>query len=358
MVDTDSTAPAPPLLVSASPHIRARESARRIMWTVVLALVPAWIAGLVFFGWYAAVLVVGLSVATAVVTEAVIQKVRGLPVTVRDGSAVLTGVLYAFVLPANSPWYVVVVGAFVAIALGKQIFGGLGCNIWNPALVGRAFVQMSFPQSVTLSSWPILKAGQYVIGNAAAAADCVTKATPLHMDVMTVVASTGERAYKMWDLFLGARPGCIGEVSVLALLIGGIYLIAKKIIDWRVPVFTIGTLAVFSFIVPYIADHPATHRAFFPGASDPALVLYQVLSGGLFIGAFFMATDYVSSPMTRKGRIVFAIGIGVIVGCIRLVSKAFPEGVCYAILLMNTATPLIDRWTTPRVFGAGKGAKK
>jgi len=340
----------PQLIVSASPHLRAADTTARIMWTVTAALAPAWIAAVVFFGWYGAVFVVGLSVATAVVTEGVIQKLRGVPVTIGDGSAVLTGVLFAFVLPPNAPWYVVVVGAFVAIALGKQVFGGLGCNIWNPALVGRAFVHLSFAAPMNLPEWPMLARGQLVLGNIAGA-DAVTAATPLSLSAVRALMSDGESAFSFLRLFIGARPGCIGEVSALALLIGGIYLIVRKIIDWRVPVFMIATVAAFAFVFPHL---PAGSREFFPGKANPGIVLYHLLTGGLLIGAFFMATDYVSSPLTRKGLVVYAIGVGVLVGCIRLFSKGFPEGVCFAILIMNTATALVDRWTIPRVFGSRK----
>ena len=357
---TEEAEAGPQLIVSASPHLRGPDTTARIMWTVTAALAPAWIAALVFFGWYGAVFVVGLSVATAVITEAVIQKLRGLPVTIRDGSAVVTGVLLAFVLPPNAPWYVAVVGAFVAIALGKQVFGGLGCNIWNPALVGRAFVHMSFAAPMNLPEWPMLEHGKEIVGSIiktqlvngeTVLVDAVTAATPLSVPVIGELMSGGEGAFGFLKLFVGARPGCIGEVSALALLAGGIYLIVRKVIDWRVPAFMIGTVAVFAFVFPHI---PAGGREFFPGAARPSIVLYHVLTGGLLIGAFFMATDYVSSPMTRKGLVIYAIGIGVLVGCIRLFSKAFPEGVCFAILIMNTATALVDRWTVPRIFGSRK----
>lgn len=338
------------LIVSASPHLRAPDTTARITWTVTAALAPAWVAALFFFGWYGAVFVVGLSVATAVITEAVIQKLRGVPVTIADGSAVLTGVLLAFVLPPNAPWYVVVVGSFIAIALGKQVFGGLGCNIWNPALVGRAFVHMSFAAPMNLPEWPILAHGKQVLGNIAGA-DAVTAATSLSAPVVGEMMSGKEGALGFLKLFVGARPGCIGEVSAVALLAGGIYLIVRRIIDWRVPVFMIATVAVFAFIFPHL---PAGSGTFFPGAARPSIVLYHLLTGGLLIGAFFMATDYVSSPLTRRGLVIYAIGVGVLVGCIRLFSKAFPEGVCFAILIMNTATALVDRWTVPRVFGSRK----
>ncbi|MFH0962664.1 MAG: RnfABCDGE type electron transport complex subunit D [Planctomycetota bacterium] len=341
-----------PFLVGVSPHVRSPEDVARLMWSVVLALVPAWLAALFFFGPYAAVFVVGLSVATAVLTEAVIQKLKGGPVTVSDGSAVVTGVLYAFVLPPNAPWYVVIVGAFVAIAIVKQAFGGLGCNIWNPALVGRAFVHLSFATPMNLPEWPVLQTGRRIVGNLASGADAVTSATPLSWpvahDLMGLAPAVAHTHYRFLDLFLGARPGCIGEVSALALLIGGIYLIARKVIDWRVPVFMVAAAAVMAFVFPYLA---VGHRAFFPGLRDPGIVLYHVLSGGLLIGAFFMATDYVTTPLTRRGLVVFGIGAGALVGAIRLFSRAFPEGVCFAILLMNTATALMDRWTLPRVFG-------
>lgn len=294
--------------------------------------------------------------------EGVIQKLRRLPVTVADGSAAVTGVLLAFVLPPDVPLWIPVVGALIAVGLAKQLFGGLGCNIWNPALVGRAVLQLSFPDILNRAGWPILRS----VGNgfqwrrfimnicdqtenvATTAHDAVTCATPLSMSSSAGIEQFGydPGTLQMW---LGFQPGCLGETSFILLAVGGIALILLKRVKWQVPVFYIVTVALFAWVFPYDkASFPPT-EGFFQGHP-----LYHVAFGGLALGAFFMATDMVTTPLTTLGQVIFAVGCGVLTAVIRLYG-GYPEGVCYSILIMNTAVPLIDRFTRPRVFGTGGG---
>lgn len=339
------------LLVSANPHIRDKESVRRIMLTVNITLIPALIASYIFFG-YKSILLTLVSILAAVGTEAAVQKFRGVKVTVSDGSAVLTGVLMAFHVSAGTPWWVVALGSVFAIAIAKQAFGGLGYNFINPALAGRAFMMASWPVEMT-SGWPASNTGSFA-GKASEVAkqiggsfDALSTATPLNVmkTANKIIASnadagTIEQAKQLilalkesyWDSFIGNTAGCIGETSELAILLGGLFLIYKGYVNWRVPVFYIATVAVMAWLLPN---------------QDPLL---HILSGGLFIGAFYMATDMVTSPITNKGLIIFAIGCGLLTMAIR-VWGGYPEGVSYAILLMNIAAPLIDRFTVPKKFG-------
>lgn len=329
-----------PLVVSASPHIRDRESIPRIMWAVVFSLVPAGGAGVLMFGYYPLVIIF-LSCITAVITEAFVLMLRKLPVvkTIRDGSAVVTGILLAYTLPPGVPWYVPVVGSFFAISIVKHAFGGLGNNIWNPALAARAFLQIAYPAIIN-SDWRVLKhpGMNKLVHNIASLdsegklVDAITRATPLAKEL-------GGETYRLSQLLLGNIPGCIGETSVIALLVGGVYLIYKRHINWTVPAFYIAAVFVMAMILP--------PRIATQWSNDP---FYHIFAGGLFLGAFFMATDMVTSPLTKRGLIIFAIGAGVLTALIRFYS-GYPEGVCYSILLMNSATPLIDRFTKPRLYG-------
>ena len=307
------------LLVSSSPHIRAEETVDWLMWQVVIALLPAAISSVYFFGFRSLFLMV-LGVATAVLTEAAVEKALGKEITIKDGSAAVTGLLLAFNVPANAPWWLVVLGAIFAIAVVKQTFGGLGYNFVNPALTARAFL---------LAAWP-----QYLAGNFPLPLDTITGATPLA--ILDGTAAGTLPSYL--DLFLGNVGGVLGETSALALLVGGLYLIWQKVIDWRTPVAFIGTVAVLSWAF-------GGNGGLFTG--DP---LYHVLAGGLMLGAFFMATDYVTSPVTPKGRLGFGVGCGIITVLIRLWG-GYPEGVAYSILLMNLLVPFLERWTAPRVYG-------
>ncbi|MEM0359430.1 MAG: RnfABCDGE type electron transport complex subunit D [Candidatus Hadarchaeales archaeon] len=296
------------LQVSPSPHIKDRVSVRRIMFTVVLALMPATLCGIYLFGLHALFVIV-VSVSSAVVSEFLGYRVMGKKFTM-DGSAVITGLLLALCLPPSVPLWIPAVGSSFAILVGKCAFGGLGQNIFNPALVGRAFLSLSWPALMTTWVSPF---------------EGVSTATPLG----TWKTGGGYASYS--DLFLGRVAGCIGETSALAILIGGLLLIALKYIDWKTPVSYIGTVGLLMFLL----------------GQDP---LFHILAGGLFLGAFFMATDYVTTPLTGKGRVIFGFGAGLLVVVIRMYG-GMPEGVTYSILIMNAFTPLIDRYTKPRVYG-------
>ena len=306
------------LAVSSSPHLRDHVSTRRIMQEVCLALAPAGIAGIILFGSQAAVLIAA-SVISAVLAEYFYQKLTHQKVTVGDWSAVVTGLLLAYNLPANAPVWLAVVGAVIAIVLVKQIFGGIGSNFMNPALAARAILFVSWATQMT--TYP---ATRFML-------DGVSTATPLNS------LGTGSVAgVNLMDLFLGNIPGMLGETCKLALLLGGVYLILRRIVDWKIPVTFIATV----FVCYLIKD----------GAE---MALYQILSGGLFLGAFFMATDYATSPVTNPGRVIMGIGCGIFLFVIRAYAS-YPEGCSFAILLMNVATPLIDKYTMPKPFGEVK----
>jgi electron transport complex protein RnfD len=322
----------PRFLVSSSPHLHDGQSIAGIMRLVIIALLPATLFSIYIFGLHALRVIV-LSVASALIFEALSQRIMGRPVRIRDFSAALTGLLLALNLPATSPWWLVVVGSFFAIVVAKQIYGGLGYNLFNPALVGRVVLLISFPVQMT-ARW---------VSPSRWGMDAVTTATPLGR-IKESLLSQGRidlnLSQQEWlDLLLGNRAGCLGEVSVVLLLAGGIYLIAKRIISWHTPVAFIGTVWVLTGIF-HLVD-PARY-------ADPS---FHVVTGGLFIGAFFMATDYVTSPITGKGMLIFGAGCGLITVVIRLFG-AYPEGVSFAILFMNAVTPLIDRYVKPKVFGA------
>jgi len=343
------------LKVSSSPHFYTGESVPSIMKGVLISLAPATLGAVYFFGWHAAMLIV-LSIGSAVAAEAICQRLRKVPRSIDDYSAVVTGLLLAFNLPANAPWWVAVLGGVFAIVVAKEVFGGIGFNIWNPALAARAFLLASFP-TVMISSpdYPVPRGGTL----SGLALDGLTQATPLQLIKNTVapilqnpsayspqdlqhaqqvLAQTGQWEFYR-NLLLGNMGGVLGETSAALLLIGAIYLFVRKYIDWRVPLGYIGTVALAAWVF-------AGPAGYFTG--NPLL---HVLSGGLILGAFFMATDMVTSPVTRKGKWIFAVGCGLLTVLIR-VKGGYPEGVSYAILLMNTATPLIDAYTRPRVYGA------
>ena len=306
------------LAVSSSPHLRDHVSTRRIMQEVCLALAPAGIAGIILFGSQAAVLIAA-SVISAVLAEYFYQKLTHQKVTVGDWSAVVTGLLLAYNLPANAPVWLAVVGAVIAIVLVKQIFGGIGSNFMNPALAARAILFVSWATQMT--TYP---ATRFML-------DGVSTATPLNS------LGTGSVAgINLMDLFLGNIPGVLGETCKLALLLGGVYLILRGIVDWKIPVTFIATV----FVCYLVKD----------GAE---MALYQILSGGLFLGAFFMATDYATSPVTNVGRVIMGVGCGLFLFVIRAYAS-YPEGCSFAILLMNVATPLIDKYTMPKAFGEVK----
>ncbi len=342
-------------IVSSSPHLKAVDTTSKIMWNVVLALLPAWIFGIVYFGPRALWLTI-IAIIAAVATEAAIQAIRKVPITVGDGSAVITGMLLAFNVPPGVPWWIVVVGSVIAIGIGKQVFGGLGNNPLNPALVGRAFVMASWPVSMT-TDWIAPKGGSL---SGAFGLDAVTGATPLTVlklsrdkfldpDSTERMIAEAQKAvdlvYNAWpNIMLGKVGGCIGEISAIAILIGGLYLIIRGFSDWRTPISYIGGVALLGWLFGGIGGIATGH------------VLFQIFSGGLFLGAFFMATDMVTTPITKKGRWIFGIGCAVLTVFIRRWG-GYPEGVSYSILLMNIFTPIIDRHTRPRVFGTQRGKK-
>ncbi|MBU0606089.1 MAG: RnfABCDGE type electron transport complex subunit D [Candidatus Omnitrophica bacterium] len=313
------------LVVSIGPHIKDKMSTKRIMWAVTFALLPAGIAGVFIFG-INSLFVIIAGIVAAVVTEALMLAVRKKDIgAVWDGSAVLTGLLLAYNLPPQSPLWMPVAGSFFAIAIGKQVFGGLGHNIFNPALVGRAFLMISWP--VYMTTWQ----------NPGWKVDAVTGATPLALckEGQAIVM----KGVSYWDLFIGQRGGCIGEVCVIALLAGAAYLLVKKYITWHIPSTYIATVAVMSWAFNGKAG-------LFTGDA-----LFFTLAGGLILGAFFMATDYVTSPLSPRGKVIFGVGCGLLTFLIRKFS-GYPEGVSYAILIMNSITPIIDRYTFPKWFGA------
>jgi electron transport complex protein RnfD len=326
------------LIVSVSPHVKSDISTSGIMWTVNLALLPAFIFGAYFFG-PRAIIVTAICIITALLSEWALQKVTDRAITINDGSAVLTGLLLGMNLPATAPFYIPIIGTIAAVVITKQLFGGLGYNIFNPALMGRAFVLITWPRAMT--TWMKPEA-------AFTSFDAISTATPLGVlkeeGMAQLLIEFGDKANLYTELFLGHRAGSLGETSVLALLIGAFYLLYKRYITWHIPFSFIGTVALVGWI--------GGGEGWFNG--DP---LVHVLSGGLILGAFFMATDYVTAPSVRKGQIVFGVGCGLITMLIRL-KGGYPEGVMFAVLLMNCFTPMIDRSMRSKVFGLQKkGAK-
>lgn len=321
------------LVVSPSPHLRSAVTIETAMRDVLIALTPALIMAVYFFRLPAAAVII-TSVATAVLSEVICQKLRGREITIRDGSAVITGLLLAFCLPSTIPLWIAAVGSASAIILGKQFFGGLGHNVFNPALVGRAIILASWPVAATTFVSPV---------------DGLTSATPL-ATMKEIVADSGPIYHltaelpSLWDMFIGNIGGSLGETSVLALLAGGLYLLYKGHIDWRIPGVYMGTVFLLTAIF-----------GAFTGKGLLLYPLYHLFGGGLVLGAVFMATDWVTSPITKRGRIIMGLGCGILTVIIRL-KGGYPEGVCYSILLMNCCTPLIDKYTKPRVYGRPKNA--
>jgi electron transport complex protein RnfD len=318
------------------------------MWTVIASLVPVMILSIYNFG-LRALLITLASVVSCVVVEAVSQKALGRAVSVKDGSAVLTGVLMAYVIPPSVPYWLPIIGAVAAIFINKELMGGLGFNVWNPALVGRALMMAAFPVYMTAGWLPSRIAAptpvpitDYLWGGL----DAVSTATPLyvlrHYGFQALLDQFGGLAVIYKNFFLGYKPGCIGETSALLILLGGLFLIVRGIITWHIPVSTILTVAVLAWIFG--------GETWFGG--DP---LVHVLSGGVMLGAFYMATDYVTSPTLRTAQIIFGIGVGALTVIIRL-KGGYPEGVCYAILLMNCLTPALDEWFKPVRFAPPKQA--
>ena len=313
------------LIVAPAPHVQSSQSTPRIMRDVVIALVPALLVSTVVFGW-SVLFVTALSVLSCVGFEYLIQRfmVGGKP-TVGNWSAVVTGVLLAFNLPASIPWWIVVMGAFVAIAIAKMTFGGLGKNPFNPALVGRVFLLIAYP--VQMTTFPEVEG-----------LDALSGATPL----AAVKHGAAADILCVQDLLLGNMPGSLGEVAALALLAGFVYLLWRKVITWHIPVTILCTMAIFAFAVAWSRGAEGSAMWQFP--------LFHILAGGAVLGAVFMATDYSTSPMTVRGSVIFAVGIGLITMCIRLWGS-YPEGMSFAVLIMNSTVPLINKYVKPKRFG-------
>ena len=305
-------------VVSGTPHVRSKESIQSIMRDVIIALVPATAAGIYYFGLRALILIVA-AIISAVVFESLYEKITKKPVTINDLSAVVTGLLLAMNLPASAPVWVAIVGSAFAIIFAKQLFGGLGQNFINPALAGRAFLLASYPTEMT--TW--------VVPNGLAA-DAATYATPLaQLKNGTLDASLGQ-------LVMGQVGGTIGETCAIALIIGGIYLLYKHVISWKIPVIYIATVFILFAVI---------------GRHGMRMPLQEIFAGGVMLGGIFMATDYASSPVTPKGQVIFAVGAGLLTYLIRTFG-GYPEGVSYSILIMNCCVPLIERFTEPTIFGA------
>ncbi len=305
-------------VVSGTPHVRSKESIQSIMRDVIIALIPATAAGIYYFGLNALILIIA-SIVSCVVFEALYQKATKKPVTVSDLSAVVTGLLLAMNLPAAAPVWVAIVGGAFAIIFAKQLFGGLGQNFINPALAGRAFLLASYPTEMTTWSVPT-----------GLAADAATYATPLAQ------MKAGALDANLLDLFIGRCGGTIGETCAIALIIGGVYLLYKHVISWKIPVIYIATVFILFAAI---------------GRHGVRMPVHEILAGGVMLGGIFMATDYASSPVTPKGQIIFAVGAGLLTYLIRTFG-GYPEGVSYSILIMNCCVPLIERFTEPTIFGA------
>ncbi len=305
------------LKITHSPHLKDKINTSYIMYQVVIALLPATIAAIYFFR-QRAIIIITTCVFSAIITEEVVSRLRKIPSTIRDGSALVTGLLLALTLPPATKWYAAVLGSVVAISIGKHVFGGLGSNIFNPALLGRAFLMAAYPKMLTTFTKPF-------------PSDAISSATPL------ILKKFSQTITPTIDLFLGRVAGSLGETSALCLVIGGIYLLVRKIANWRIPL----TLLLTTIIVS------AGFYFFNPSWGS---VAFHLFSGGLLLGAFFMATDPVTTPVTKKGRYLFGIGCGILIMIIRYFG-GLPEGVMYSILFFNALTPLINRYTKPKRYG-------
>ena len=323
------------LIASSSPHIRSNEDTRSIMLDVIIALLPALAWSVYCFGWKA-LLLTAVSVVSCVFFEWAYRKAMKKSCMVGDLSAVVTGILLSFVCPVDLPWWVIIIGAFFSIVVVKQLYGGIGCNFLNPALAGRAILLASYATAMTTWTLPTSKVDTVV-----------STATPLAiMKEGTVEKFTELTAnYSVADMFIGRVGGSLGEVSALALLLGGAWLLIRKVISWHTPVAFIGTVAILTLI-----SAPA-------GIDNVQYMLYNVFGGGLMLGAIFMATDYATSPVTKPGQLIFGVGCGLLTCFIRRFGS-YPEGVCYSILIMNCTTWLLDKYIRPTIYGAVKKEKK
>ena len=317
---TDSTAPV--IHVSPSPHlVQTASSTRRMMVDVMIALAPVVAMSLFVFRGHA-LFQLAVCLGGCLLAELLFVKMRGRPSTLKDGSAIVTAIILAMSLPGTAPWYVGVIAAFVAIGVGKIIFGGVGMNLFNPAMVGRAFVMISFAGALAASGFEDMRS----------AVDAISQATPMNAYKMNGVVAP------LNDLFWGTTNGSLGETSALACLMGGLYLIVRRTASWEIPA---GLLAAV-LVLGSVAD--------LAGPADGWTVLHHIMGGSVLFGAFFIATDPVTSPLTSKGKFIFGLGTGMLIMLLRFFS-GYPEGVMFAVLLMNALTPLINRWTIPTPFG-------
>ncbi|WP_372678094.1 RnfABCDGE type electron transport complex subunit D [Desulfosarcina sp.] len=323
MKPIDDTEPAAPIIqVSPSPHlVQSASSTRRMMIDVLIGLVPVVVMSLFVFRGYA-LFQLAVCLGACLLAELLFVKMRGRPSTLKDGSAIVTGVILAMSLPGTAPWYVGTIAAFVAIGIGKIIFGGVGLNLFNPAMVGRAFVMISFAGALAASGFEDVRS----------AVDAISQATPMNAYKMNGVVAP------LSELFWGTTNGSLGETSALACLIGGLYLIVRRTASWEIPAGLLAAVLVLGGVVDLA------------GPADGWTVLHHILGGSVLFGAFFIATDPVTSPLTPKGKFIFGLGTGMLIMLLRLFS-GYPEGVMFAVLLMNALTPLINRWTIPTPFG-------
>ena len=325
------------LIASSSPHIRSNENTRSIMMDVIIAMIPALIMSIFIFGFRALILTL-VSVAACLFWEWLYRKLMKKNQSIGDLSAVVTGMLLAFVCPPTLPYWVIIIGAFFSIVVVKQLYGGIGCNFLNPALAGRAALLASYATLMTNWSAPMEKLSLGIN------ADVVSTATPLALmkagDFATLTST-----YSVADMFMGRVGGSLGEVSALMLLLGGVYLVIRKVISWHTPVAYIATVAIICLI-----SAPE-------GISAVDYMAYNVFGGGLMLGAIFMATDYATSPVTKPGQLIFGLGCGLLTCFIRRFGS-YPEGVCYSILIMNCTTWLLDKYIRPTIYGAPKKEKK
>ena len=326
------------LIATSNPHIRSSETTRSIMLDVIIAMLPALVWAVIWFG-VKALTLTAVSVIGCMFWEWLYRKLMKKPQSVGDLSAVVTGMLLAFVCPVTTPYWMIIIGGFFSIIVVKQLFGGIGKNFVNPALAGRAFLLGSYAGVMT--TW--IDATQNKAPLMGSTADIVTAATPLaYMKTGNMAGLT--ETYSVMDMFLGKTGGSLGEISAARLILGGLYLIWRKVINWQTPVAYIATVAVLSFLFP-------------KAGSGLEWMLYSVFGGGLMLGAFFMATDYATSPVTKKGQLIFGIGCGLFTVLIRYFGS-YNEGVCYSIMVMNLCVALIDKYTKPTRFGVVKSDKK
>ena len=325
------------LIASSSPHIRSNENTRSIMLDVIIAMLPALVWAIYNFGFKALISVV-VSIVACLFWEWLYRKLLKKPQSIGVLSAVVTGMLLAFVCPPELPWWALIIGAFFSIVVVKQLYGGIGCNFLNPALAGRAILLASYATAMT--TWTLPSSKKEL-------ADVISTATPLQIMKEGTVEKFAELTtnYTVGDMFIGRIGGSLGEVSALALLLGGAWLLIRKVISWHTPVAFIGTVAILTLI-----SAPA-------GIDNVQYMLYNVFGGGLMLGAIFMATDYATSPVTKPGQLIFGIGCGLITCFIRRFGS-YPEGVCYSILIMNCTTWLLDKYIRPTIYGAVKKEKK